>query len=391
MVVVWFSAGKMFSPFEQIKNYLKVDHNKVATENWLFKLQTKLSLVLVYLGLLILMSPCVILRDMPLDCFGPDPKIIPLEFLDAYCFLHGTYIVPEAINLRVGIDIPFPGIAPDGPSTTRLYQFRYIFYPFMLALQIFFIRGSRRVWKFLEGGRLKYLISELKIQIAKVDEEKLKKRIDIVTTYMSSNMTFRNSYAYRYVFCELLIMANLVFQFWLVNSLLDNEYLEFGWKGVRYISSLSKEPSWNDHDKEIVENPFIRLFPKMTICKIDVAGSSGNVVIHEALCVMTLNNIAEKVFFAMWFWFMFLAIVSTFGLIYRCSVLFSKRARYMELCLKVDKSVCTREELKNLVDKYSYGDWFVLSLIQKNTDVWVFPQLLEELLRKMFGKRRKDM
>jgi len=65
--------------------------------------------------------------------------------------------------------------------------------------------------------------------------------------------------------------------------------------------------------------------------------------------------------------------------------------RYVELRLKLKKSLCDPNELKYLVDNFSYGDWFVISLIQKNMDAYVFAKLLGEIKIKMLEARRKDL
>ncbi|ODN05267.1 Innexin inx2 [Orchesella cincta] len=376
--------GELFDPFKQVMNHLTVKPDPVVTDNWIFFLHRKWSFIVV-LASLIFIACRPVLLESPIACLGPEEETIPKDFLEYYCWLHGTYIVPEYINARIGIDIPFPGIGPDLPSTTRVYQLHYLYYPFIILLQFFLFRASKYLWKYLEGERLRHLLSELTTAI--IDDATLKKRLFMVADYMTSFTTFHTTYAYRYLLCELFNIASLILQIYLINSILHGEFLGFGITGMRYITSLST-PTGNPPQK--VEDPFTKLFPKVTMCKVEVSSPGGNLIIHEALCVMPLNNVAEKIFLFMWFWLLFIGVVSGAGAIYRVAVVSSKKVRYGLLRLKVRKSLCPPKKLEYLVDNFSYGDWFVFSLIQKNTDPWVFARLVDELVDKMEELKGKD-
>ncbi|CAL8139953.1 unnamed protein product [Orchesella dallaii] len=384
-------AGELFDPFKQVMNHLRVKSDPVITDNWIFFLHRKWSF-LVALACLIFIACRPVLLESPIACLGPSEETIPKDFLEYYCWLHGTYIVPEWINGRIGIDIPHRGIGPDLPTTTKKYQLQYLYYPFIILVQFFLFRASKYLWKYLEGERLRHLLSELTTVI--VDDATLKKRINMVADYMTSFLTFHTTYAYRYVLCELFNGISLIFQVWLINSILHNEFLMFGFNAVRFITSLSTSSSSgftsDVASTSIIEDPFTKLFPKMTMCRVEVASPGGNVVMHGALCVMPLNNVAEKIFLFMWFWLLLIGILTSFGLIYRVVVISSKKMRYIMLRLKLKKSLCPPKKLEYLVRNFSYGDWFVLSLIQKNMDCWIFSKLVEELVLKMEEMKGKD-
>lgn len=64
-------------------------------------------------------------------------------------------------------------------------------------------------------------------------------------------------------------------------------------------------------------DPMARLFPKMTKCTIHTFGPAGTVQIHDALCVLPLNVVNEKIFVVLWFWLVFLAGIGCLAIIYR--------------------------------------------------------------------------
>lgn len=55
----------------------------------------------------------------------------------------------------------------------------------------------------------------------------------------------------------------------------------------------------------------------MTKCVFHKYGSSGGMQQHDALCVMALNIVNEKIYFFLYYWFFLLLIVSALGLLWR--------------------------------------------------------------------------
>ena len=55
----------------------------------------------------------------------------------------------------------------------------------------------------------------------------------------------------------------------------------------------------------------------MTKCHFNLFGGSGTVQKFDALCVLGMNIINEKVYVFLWFWFMLLAVVTGVTLVVR--------------------------------------------------------------------------
>ena len=53
-----------------------------------------------------------------------------------------------------------------------------------------------------------------------------------------------------------------------------------------------------------------QIFPRVTKCKFWKYGPSGTVQKHDALCVLSLNIINEKIYVMLWFWLVILSILS---------------------------------------------------------------------------------
>merc|ERR1712126_572443 len=57
-------------------------------------------------------------------------------------------------------------------------------------------------------------------------------------------------------------------------------------------------------------DPMMEVFPRVTKCTFHKYGSSGTIQKHDALCVLGLNIINEKIYITLWFWFVLLAITT---------------------------------------------------------------------------------
>ena len=69
-------------------------------------------------------------------------------------------------------------------------------------------------------------------------------------------------------------------------------------------------------DQESITDPMIKIFPRVTKCTFYKYGSSGSIVNHDAICILALNVINEKIYIFLWFWFIILAVVTGVSLIY---------------------------------------------------------------------------
>lgn len=55
---------------------------------------------------------------------------------------------------------------------------------------------------------------------------------------------------------------------------------------------------------------------------------------HDAICILPLNVVNEKIYIFLWFWFIVLAILTAITLFYRVVIIFSPRMRVYLLRLR---------------------------------------------------------
>ncbi len=57
-------------------------------------------------------------------------------------------------------------------------------------------------------------------------------------------------------------------------------------------------------------DPMIYIFPRMTKCTFHKFGATGEVEKLDALCILPLNIVNEKIYIFIWFWFLILGALS---------------------------------------------------------------------------------
>lgn len=124
-------------------------------------------------------------------------------------------------------------------------------------------------------------------------------------------------------------------------------------------------------------NTMNQVFPKITKCEYFRYGPSGTIETRDALCVLPLNILNEKLFLVLWFWLFFLALMSLLALIYRATVLVFPKVRIYLLTAQARYIQFRQAEL--VVKRLTYGDFFVLYHVGKNVNPIVYKDLVRSI------------
>ena len=184
----------------------------------------------------------------------------------------------------------------------------------------------------------------------------------------------RGTYFMKFVFCEVLNLVNVLGQIYFTDLFLGFQFTQFG----RDVLSQS------ELDLNTREDPMHRVFPKVAKvksyiyyiitlyfnsqemlpmasgfsclylhwhclivlmylfafqCRFNKYGPSGSIQTHDALCVLPINIINEKIYIFLYFWFVFLGAVSAAWLLYRLLTIFSKDLRVNIIHFRSDRMV----------------------------------------------------
>jgi len=350
---------------------------QVNIDNKVFQLHYRLTTFL-FLGFSIL-STTSSLVGHPINCFcgDCDGKKISSEVIDTHCWISGTYTLPEKspeFNRRIGFEMGYHGLGTQQKDEERKYHLYYQWVPFVLFLQgvAFFI--PHWMWEINEDGRVSALVHDMRLPM--MDKDELKKKIASLTIYVSETLGSYNGYYMRFVLCDFCNILNVLFQMFLTNRFLNSEFQDYGPRCLEYFSDTSK----------VKVSPLTDVFPKLTKCKFQTYGVSGTVQDIDAVCVLALNILNEKVYLFLWFWMVILTVITIIVFIFRTTLMFIPRFR-VPLFQRRAHSVNT-DDIKEVVRNIRIGDFFFLSLLAKNLDITAFRMFLAHLSKALKRKRR---
>merc|ERR1711973_230861 len=127
-------------------------------------------------------------------------------------------------------------------------------------------------------------------------------------------------------------------------------------------------------------DPFNLIFPKMTKCTFHTYGPSGTIQNHDALCVLPINILNEKIYFMAWFMLFGLCIFTLIHHIVAAIIILTPplRKKILAWYMFKDRRDLHRK-LSRLLDMTSIGDWLMLYMLAKNTDQVTFTELINHI------------
>ncbi|RVE45387.1 hypothetical protein evm_009959 [Chilo suppressalis] len=314
----------------------------------------------------------------PIHCMSESEKDTDKDAINSYCWIYGTYTLKSRLS---GKNMAYPGVGPlkleDDEEIKHTY---YQWVCFVLLGQAVMFYTPRYLWKIWEGGRLKVLASDLRSPLVTKDWSEFRKG-ELVSYLSHTNIYTHNMYALRYAFCELLNLLNVVGQIFLLDIFLGGAFRNYG-AAVAAFTHTPRLPA-NMIDFAAV-NPMDQYFPKLTKCWLRNYGPSGSLQLKDRLCVLPLNIVNEKIFVILWFWLIFLALISSLAVLFRIFVLCFpplRTALVMAQLRYVKRSIVSR-----ITRRFGFGDWFILYLLGCNMNPIIYRELIVELSKELDHK-----
>lgn len=358
---------EMFDLFGSVRGLLKLD--AVCVDNNVFKLHYKATVIMLTVCSLLVTSRQYF--GHPIDCIVDG---VPQNVMNTYCWIYATFTVSDKTHGRVGTDVVHPGVRPHVDGEDQVVHHKYYqWVSFVLFIQALFFYVPRFVWKIWENGRISMLVSNISSPL--VHAEVKIEQLQVLVEYFAVNLHTHNLYAARFFLCELFNFLNVVAQIYFVDYFLDGEFSQYGF-GVLQLTEM---------DPEDRPDAMARVFPKVTKCTFHKYGPSGNIQKLDGLCLLPLNIVNERIYVLMWFWFLFVAVLSFLNMLYRVVVLLSPRFRAMLLVTR--SRLAHKDDVRRISNKFQVGDWFVLYQMSKSIEPLVFKELVSDLVTKLDDKQ----
>lgn len=315
---------------------------------------------------------------------------VPDNVVNTFCFFTTTYTLPGVNNSA------HPGVGPHTSDSRRVQHAYYQWVPFVLFAQALLFCVPHWLWRSYEAGTIALLVSGLQRLYLKADGEqdvvagarkipseatRSAKMRDVIN-HLDTVTRFRinRNWAAALVGCEVLNLANVLLQLELMDRFLGGQFFSYG---MRILDDNG--------------GAFDRVFPKMTKCDFHKYGPSGTIQTHDAMCVMALNIINEKIYAVLWFWFVFVLIpVSVAALVWRAVQYLLHSSEPFNRLLLREASPGVRldpVDLAVIARQTTYSDWLFMYYLSGNMDGAVFRDLLHSFatgLRKQPGSQASD-
>ncbi|XP_069704075.1 innexin inx3-like [Periplaneta americana] len=344
---------------------LKSIADKEVIDNLVFRFHYRATAI-------ILIASCILctantLIGKPIDCIGDKAFESNANVPNSYCWISATFTIPAHRHQKygVGTKILFPGVGPTTPEDNAEYHSYYQWVPFALIFQAILFYAPHWLWKNYEDGRIRKITDGLRGATTVTTEERKEKQTKLVQ-YILETMHLNNIYAYCYILCEALNFINAIGNIYFIDKFLGNVFLTYGTKVIDYAGL----------DQENRTDPMIEIFPRVTKCTFNMYGPTGTVQTHDLLCILPLNILNEKIYIFMWFWLIFLAVMSGLALIYSLAITFSPIIR--KLILESRFKYKVPGAIHAIVSRTKHGDFFFLHLLGRNLCTMTFHEILND-------------
>jgi hypothetical protein len=123
------------------------------------------------------------------------------------------------------------------------------------------------------------------------------------------------------------------------------------------------------------------VFPRVTKCSFYKYGPSGTVQTHDAICVLPVNIVNEKIYVFIWFWLIFLSGMTVLAIIYHIFLMITPAVTKMLIRNQtMNQGDLPLEEISR---HFELGDWKLLYILSRNMEPLVFGEFVRELFKAM--------
>jgi len=355
---------------DTLKTFIKI--KDVSDDNLICKLYHRGTV-----SLLILTSAIVTANQFigsPITCQEPRVVKINHDYLEEFCWIHGSYHVPDWVAKE---DSPFcararntnKGIREDEEVRSKSDTLYYQWVPMVLVINAIIFMIPHQLWKISVKGFLKKLCNEetMKRDVNTGDSD-LTSAADRYAHFFHE-ITNRDLYKYFFKFLvyEILNLLALIVVFVSTDTFLDGSFQNYGSNVLNYYNTKIEERS---------SNPMCDAFPTIVRCQLkNPSASEGLMSEFDTMCILAQNIINEKIYLFLWFWYMVLFALSGALILFRIFTFAIPSFRNSLLHAHVRNP----RRFDDLLQNCGIEKWFVLMQMGQNVDSFFFEKFLFKL------------
>jgi len=352
--------------------------NQISIDNWSFKLFYKATTSILIASSVLVVSTQFF--GSPIQCdAGAASDGVEKDVLESYCWMYSSWSVPAKYKGVCSANGDLSGITHEEwhkDRTSIVYNSYYQWVPLYLVMWAGLFYLPRLLWLMMEGGLMKFFGKGTTTRVIEDQEEKEKALVKFFCRNVHNKYSI---YFFGFIGCEVLNVFLVLIQFVLTNIFLHGRFNNYGAK-VLYYYRLPEE------EQESQKNPMCWTFPRIASCDYWRWGSGGRQENINAICVLALNMINDKVFLVLWFWFFLVSVIGVVRLAYRFVQTQSASLRFQLINMRMNRyfkrPTTKMAKIKSYLCQCTLGDWFVLYQLSKNLNRPFFFDFLSELSMK---------
>ena len=267
----------------------------------------------------------------------------------------------------INICLSYPYIQ-EQPSHDRRYLmfYRWVHWTLLVLAAFFYI--PRKISKNSENPRVKKLLEDLCVLSVRYDHTE-REHVDRAARYLAHNLKTHNGIYFKFLCCNVvaLVVDILCFQF--LDFVFQGRFLYYGWMAYPY----AREP-------ETFTDYMSRTFPPFAKCELGVDQKLLGQREEMFGCHLTVMELYEKVFLAIWVW---LILLTTFTCAYIIFLGFLWLPYFRLTILRVAKPANAKDHVSNVIvnvlKNCKIGDVYLLYRLKQHLSHARFYELLLRL------------
>ncbi|XP_031626571.1 innexin inx5-like [Contarinia nasturtii] len=347
----------MYKLVEPLGKLFSVKH--FTTSDTIFLINTKFTTALLILFSILLTA--LDLMRVPIDCYTDGPEARK-KMMDNFCWSIGTYTCNDS-NYTANNIFGCRSFIDDNKLHQRYYQ--WISLVFIVQAVLSYIPAY--IWKVAECGLLRKLCENLDVSF---DRKNWNEKKNNVIAYFNEKLAGRAHaiYTNQYIGVKVLSIVCILINMIMLNMVIPGYWATY-WRATTGLIT-GDTLQWRVNSD--------LAFPRITKCMFKASGPSGSLQEYDALCLMPLNVVNQKIFVIIWIWYILQLAVSLGNLLYWTVIYYSKSLR-IEVLRRHSMLTMSRKQIAKATDHGHLGNFFVLNQIAKNTNSLTFVELLTEL------------
>ncbi|GMR54157.1 hypothetical protein PMAYCL1PPCAC_24352, partial [Pristionchus mayeri] len=233
----------------------------------------------------------------PISCFHPREIKVWYQYVSGYCFLEGSYKIPQNMTLHDVAKMTRTARA-DIREANPVETYQWV--PFLLSFQLIMFVSPGLIWKWARKRQSLDLDTILEHTQGIRDsmgnsEEREEKMHDLVgylfETLRDQTNRENHSLTLLFLFTKLMTLLNVIYQFICLMYFIRSDSVFFGYEILSSFASGS---------------PTSRFFPLEVLCDLSFGHDVHGRQWYTMQCYLSLNYFHDKMFALLWVWYLFI-------------------------------------------------------------------------------------